>query len=57
MDKYACMTCNASGTRDEIPYRIIDIKNYKTKFKGQLCEKCFNELILSKKNNKTKGGE
>lgn len=41
-----CMKCKASGAKSMIPYKIIeDIDGESVRFKGQLCERCFNELI------------
>lgn len=45
-DKYTCMKCKASGAKSMIPYKIIeDIDGESVRFKGQLCERCFNELM------------
>ena len=45
-DKYTCMKCKTSGVKSMIPYKIIeDIDGESVRFKGQLCERCFNELI------------
>lgn len=53
MNDYVCMMCNMLGDRNQIPYRIIDTKDDKIKFRGQLCEKCFNKLIASKYKKET----
>ena len=45
-EKNVCMRCKAAGAKSLIRYKIIeDIDGESVKFKGQLCEKCFNELF------------
>ena len=42
---YVCKRCGATGTDKEIPYKIIDISGDRVVFKGQICEKCFEEFF------------
>ena len=45
-EKTVCMRCKSAGAKSLVPYKIIeDIDGESVKFKGQLCEKCFNELF------------
>ena len=45
-EQYVCMRCKAAGAKSIIRYKIIeDITGNSVKFKGQLCERCFNELM------------
>lgn len=45
-EKNVCKKCNAVGARSLIPYKIIeDIDGQSIRFKGQLCEKCFQEIF------------
>ena len=45
-DKYICLRCKCAGAKTLVPYKIIEDTNGESiKFKGQLCEKCFNELF------------
>lgn len=48
MDNYICMICKKSGNINEVPYKIIDSSNDMTRFKGQICENCYKELIANK---------
>ena len=49
--KYVCMKCKCAGAKSLVPFKIVEDKNGESvKFKGQLCEKCFNELIASAQN-------
>lgn len=45
-DKYVCLRCKSAGAKSLVPYKIIEDRDGSSvKFKGQLCEKCFNELF------------
>ena len=44
-NNYICMRCKVTGTKKDIPYRIIDNRDEKIRFKGQLCNKCFDEIF------------
>lgn len=51
-EQYICMRCKAAGTKSIIKYKIIeDINGESVKFKGQLCERCFNELMAPAQNS------
>ena len=44
--KYVCMRCKCAGAKSFVPFKIIEDRDGEAvKFRGQLCEKCFNELI------------
>lgn len=44
--KYVCMRCKCAGVKSLVPFKIIEDKDGESvKFRGQLCEKCFNELM------------
>ena len=44
--KYICMKCKCAGAKSLVPFKIIEDKDGESvKFRGQLCEKCFNELM------------
>ena len=46
--KYVCMKCKCAGAKSLVPFKIIEDRDGQSvKFRGQLCEKCFNELIAS----------
>ena len=46
------MRCKAAGAKSIIKYKIIeDITGNSVKFKGQLCERCFNELMAPAQNS------
>lgn len=46
--KYICMKCKCAGAKSLVPFKIIEDRNGESvKFRGQLCEKCFNELMAS----------
>ena len=46
--KYICMKCKCAGATSLVPFKIIEDKDGESvKFRGQLCEKCFNELMAS----------
>lgn len=54
-EPYVCMRCKAAGAKSIIKYKIIeDITGNSVKFKGQLCERCFNELMAPAQNEKGK---
>ena len=42
---YVCKKCGVTGARKDIPYKIIWSPDDITKFKGMLCEKCFNQIF------------
>ena len=44
-DTYVCKQCGATGTKKEIPYKIIDNRDDRIVFKGQICNKCFDEFF------------
>ena len=45
-DKNICMKCKCAGAKSLVPFKIIEDRDgMSVKFKGQLCEKCFNELM------------
>ena len=45
-EKYVCMKCHTAGAKSLIPYKIIEDKDGESvKFKGNLCERCFNDLM------------
>ena len=47
--KYICMKCKCAGAKSFVPFKIIEDRNGESvKFRGQLCEKCFNELFERK---------
>lgn len=51
-EPYVCMRCKAAGAKSIIRYKIIeDITGDSVKFKGQLCERCFNELMAPAQNS------
>jgi hypothetical protein len=51
--KYVCMRCKCAGAKSLVPFKIVEDKDGESvKFRGQLCEKCFNELIASAQNTK-----
>lgn len=50
-EQYICMRCKTAGAKSIIKYKIIeDITGNSVKFKGQLCERCFNELMAPAQN-------
>lgn len=52
-EQYICMRCKAAGAKSIIKYKIIEDTNGESvKFKGQLCERCFNELMAPAQNSK-----
>ena len=49
--KYICMKCKCAGAKSFVPFKIIEDRNGESvKFRGQLCEKCFNELMAPAQN-------
>ena len=51
--KYICMKCKCAGAKSFVPFKIIEDRNGESvKFRGQLCEKCFNEFMASAQNTK-----
>lgn len=44
-DTYVCKRCGRTGVKNEIPYKIIDTRNDKIVFKGQLCDECFDKFF------------
>ena len=47
-EKNICMKCKCAGAKSLVPFKIIEDRDGESvKFRGQLCEKCFNELIAS----------
>ena len=51
-EPYVCMRCKAVGARSIIKYKIIeDTTGESVRFRGQLCEKCFNELLAPAQNS------
>lgn len=54
-DKYVCMKCKCAGAKSLVSFKIIEDRDGESiKFRGQLCEKCFNELIASAQNTEDK---
>ena len=44
--KYICMKCKSAGAKSLVPFKIIeDLGGEGIKFRGQLCLRCFNELM------------
>lgn len=51
-EPYVCMRCKITGPKSIIKYKIIeDTTGESVKFKGQLCERCFNELMAPAQNS------
>jgi len=45
-EKYICMKCKSAGAKTLVPFKIIEDRDGQSvKFRGQLCERCFNELL------------
>ena len=45
-EKYICMRCKSAGAKTLVPFKIIEDRDGQSvKFRGQLCERCFNELL------------
>ena len=56
--KYICIKCKCAGAKSLVPFKIIEDRNGESvKFRGQLCEKCFNELIASAQKIKDEDNE
>ena len=53
-DTYVCKRCGAMGTKKEIPYKIIDNRDDRIVFKGQICDKCFDEFFKWPQNTESK---
>ena len=53
-EKYICMKCKCAGAKSLVPFKIIEDKDgTSVKFKGQLCEKCFKELLEKEKSDES----
>ena len=51
--KYICMKCKCAGAKSFVPFKIIeDRTGDSVKFRGQLCEQCFNNLMAPAQNEK-----
>ena len=49
--KYICMKCKCAGAKTLVPFKIVEDRDGESiKFRGQLCEKCFNELMVPAQN-------
>ena len=49
--KYICMKCKCAGAKTLVPFKIVEDRDGESiKFRGQLCEKCFNELMAPAQN-------
>jgi hypothetical protein len=56
--KYICMKCKSAGTKTLVPFKIIEDRNGESvKFRGQLCERCFNELLTPAQNKDNENEE
>ena len=54
-EKNICMRCKSAGAKSLVPYKIIEDRDGESvRFRGQLCEKCFNELFGSPQNTENK---
>lgn len=47
MEGYVCKKCGKTGTKKDVPYRIIDNRDDRIVFKGQLCDDCFKKIFDS----------
>ena len=57
-EQYVCMRCKCAGAKSLIPYKLIEDRDGESiKFKGQLCERCFNELIAPARSTKEEDDE
>lgn len=57
-EQYVCMKCKCAGAKSLIPYKLIEDRDGESiKFKGQLCERCFNELMTPAQSTKEKDDE
>lgn len=53
-EKYICMKCKCAGAKSLVPFKIIEDRDgTSVKFKGQLCEKCFKELLEKEKSDES----
>lgn len=56
--KYICMKCKCAGAKTLVPFKIVEDRDGESvKFRGQLCEKCFNELMAPAQNTKEESDE
>lgn len=47
------MKCKCAGAKTLVPFKVIEDRDGESvKFRGQLCEKCFNELMAPAQNTK-----
>ena len=45
------MRCKCAGAKSLVPFKIVEDRDgMSVKFRGQLCEKCFNELMALPQN-------
>ena len=50
-ERYVCMKCKCAGAKTLVPFKIVEDRDGESiKFRGQLCEKCFNELMAPAQN-------
>ena len=53
-EKYICMKCKCAGAESLVPFKIIEDRDgTSVKLKGQLCEKCFKELLEKEKSDES----
>ena len=51
-EKYICMKCKSAGVKTLVPFKVIEDRDGESvKFRGQLCECCFNELLAPAQNS------
>ena len=56
--KYVCMKCKCAGAKTLVPFKIVEDRDGESvKFRGQLCEKCFNKLMAPAQNTKEEDNE
>lgn len=54
-EKYICMKCKSAGAKTLVPFKVIEDRDGESvKFRGQLCERCFNELLAPAQSEKGK---
>ena len=54
-EKCICMRCKCAGAKSLVPFKIVEDRDgMSVKFRGQLCEKCFNELMAPPQNTENK---
>lgn len=54
-EQYVCMRCKCAGAKSLIPYKLIEDRDGESvKFRGQLCEQCFNNLLAPAQSEKGK---